>query len=846
MEVTTPIQPRGLSDFEAENRLARFGPNQLQFSRESTLFKIALGVFKEPVFQLLCVAGLVYFLLGDILDAAVLFVFVLLSASISILQQRRADRVLDRLRALSAPRALVVRAEVQRRIAATELVPGDLVVLAEGDRSPADTRLLSCQELHIDESLLTGESMPVEKTPQRASETGIVRLGCLVVRGQGLGRVIATGLHTEFGKIGQTAVKLTEPPGRLDRDIGRLVRIFTVCAVVVSLIVFGATYRVAGDGVAAMLAGITAAMGLIPEEFAVVLVTFMAMGAWRISQHHVLTRRRTAIERLGSATVLCTDKTGTLTQNQMRVVLLSTDGRAIERIHDQSSQSARKLLADAARACAERSADPTDRAILDCHYDTLKETREIHADLVVRTYSLSADFTAMTTVSQQASERLTVVMKGAPEAVLSCCQLSAVRRSEIDATIAEMANQGSRVIGVGTTELDRNTLLPAHQREFRLSFSGLIGLADPLRPLVPEAIGRCKTAGIRVVMITGDHPVTARVISEEAGLVDRGQMNSLTQIITGDALEQMSESELAQRIETCCIYARIKPNQKLRIVQAYQRAGHVVAMTGDGVNDSPALKAADIGIAMGRRGTDVAREAAALVLLDDDFSSIVHAIERGRQIYQNLRKAIGFIVTIHIPIAGLAALPGLLGLAPILLPVHIAFMEMIIDPAGSFVYESQRSANDLMRQPPRDSRAAIFSYELFMKSMIQGAAALLVLALAAAWALSLPIDQTGVRSLVFVGLVASGLAIVTVNLLGDRPAYDLVKTPNVALLVISCVTVGLLLLIFLIPGLRTAFHFASVTPFYFLAALAVGWFNYAVLRVIQKCLKSERVFTFRR
>jgi Ca2+-transporting ATPase len=320
-------------------------------------------------------------------------------------------------------------------------------------------------------------------------------------------------------------------------------------------------------------------------------------------------------------------------------------------------------------------------------------------------------------------------------------------------------------------------------------------------------------------------------------------MDLKTQIITGDALELMSESELAQRIETCCIYARIKPNQKLRIVQAYQRAGHVVAMTGDGVNDSPALKAADIGIAMGCRGTDVAREAAALVLLDDDFSSIVHAIERGRQIYQNLRKAIEFIVTIHIPIAGLAALPGFLGLPPILLPVHIAFMEMIIDPAGSFVYESQRSADDLMRQPPRDPRAAIFSCELLMKSAIQGLAALLVLALAAAWALSLPIDQTEARSLVFVSLVASGLAIVTANLLGDRPARDLVKTPNLALLVIGGVTVGLLLLIVLIPGLRAAFHFAAVAPLWFLAALTVGWLNYAILRTIQRFFKSERAST---
>lgn len=843
MEVISTIQPRGLTDDEAENRRILFGHNQLEFSKKPTLFKIALGVFKEPVFQLLCAAGLVYFLLGDILDAAVLSIFVLLSASISILQQRRADRVLDRLRALAAPRALVVRAAAQRRIAATQVVPGDLVVLAEGDRVPADIRLLSCQELYIDESLLTGESMPVQKMPQQRNETGMVRLGCLVVRGQGLGRVIATGLRTEFGKIGQAAVRLTEPPGRLERDIGRLVRIFTACAAVVSLMVFAANYGVVGDAVAAILAGITAAMGLIPEEFAVVLVTFMAMGAWRISQHHVLTRRRTAIERLGSATVLCADKTGTLTQNQMQVALLSTDGRTVERIHGKPSQRAQQLLSDAARACAEHSADPTDRAILDCHDDTRKGAQEIQADLGTKTYGLTAEFPAMTTVSLQSSGRLRVVMKGAPEAVLSCCPLLTARRSEIYTTIAEMASQGSRVLGVATAEWDRCTPLPAGQQEFRLSFSGLIGLADPLRPLVPEAIGRCKTAGIRVVMITGDHPVTALAISEQAGLVDRRATDPQTLIITGDVLEQMSESELAQRIENCCIYARIKPNQKLRIVQAYQQAGHVVAMTGDGVNDSPALKAADIGIAMGCRGTDVAREASALVLLDDDFSSIVYAIERGRQIYQNLRKAIGFIVTIHIPIAGLAALPGFIGLAPLLLPVHIAFMEMIIDPAGSFVYESQRSADDLMRQPPRDPRAAILSYQLLIKSVIQGLAVLLVLALAAAWALNLPIDQAEVRSLVFVGLVASSLAIVTANLLGDRPTWDLVKTPNIALLVISAVAVGLLHLIVWIPGLRSAFHFAAVAPWWFLAALAVGWFNYVILRLIQKFFRSERAST---
>ncbi|NBW00429.1 MAG: cation-translocating P-type ATPase [Betaproteobacteria bacterium] len=834
MEVIASIRPRGLTDHEAEQRLIRFGPNQLPRTGQSTLFKVLIEVLKEPVFQLLCVAGLIYFVLGNIIDAAVLSVFVALSASISIIQQRRADRVLDSLRELASPRAFVVRADQHRRIAARDVVPGDLVVLAEGDRVPADVRLLSCQEFYLDESLLTGESVPVEKWSGKSDETGIARLGCLAVRGNAVGRVIATGTYTEFGKIGLAATQVTDPPGQLESDIGRLVRMFTVLAIVVSLVVFGLAYRAADDWVAALLAGITAAMGLIPEEFAVVLVTFMAMGAWRISQHHVLTRRKTAIERLGSATVLCVDKTGTLTLNQMQVLALSTDGRAIVDTRDRLSEASRQLVTNAALACSEHSMDPTERAILDLYGDGSGCAEPTQDEAIVRAYALSAEFSAVTNVRRQNSDQLTVAMKGAPEAVLPCCDLSEENARQVLKTASDMARQGYRVLAVARADWGCADPLPEYQREFYLNFSGLIGLADPLRPRIPEAIARCKTAGIRVVMITGDHPATALAISQEAGVVDQDLVSEAPIVITGDALEQMSDSELEQKIECCSVYARIRPNQKLRIVQAYQRMGHVVAMTGDGVNDSPALKAADIGIAMGHRGTDVAREAADLVLLNDDFTSIVLAIERGRQIYQNLRKAIAFIVTIHIPIAGLAALPGFFGLAPILLPVHIAFMEMIIDPAGSFVYESQESADDLMRRPPRDRSQAIYSQGLFLKSALQGLTVLVALLLAAGAMLIFAFDQAVLRSLLFISLVTSGLVIVTVNLLEDRPAINLVKSPNIALLLISSATVGMLVLALFVPWLRAAFHFAPLEPAWFLAALALGWFNYIVLKVIHQ------------
>ncbi|MBU3724092.1 MAG: cation-translocating P-type ATPase [Burkholderiaceae bacterium] len=824
--------PGGLSESEAAFRLARDGPNLLPQAGARSLMRIALSVLREPVFQLLLAAGLLYFFLGELIDALVLSVFVLLSAAISIIQQKRADRVMESLRHLSAPRAIVIRGGIQRRIPARALVRGDLILLSEGDRVAADAILLESRELQVDESLLTGESVPVEKSELRQEEACRVFLGTLVVRGRGVAQVTATGVATEFGRIGLSVQRIEERPGRLSLDIRKLVKFFTLSAILVSILVFLFYWRSTNDWVTAALSGITAAMGLIPEEFAVVLTAFMAMGAWRLSRHEVLTRQSSAIETLGAATVLCTDKTGTLTLNEMRVVAVSPLGDGIVDIGSIDPASVKQFMRHAVLACEPNPLDPMEKAIhalYQVHYDVPPSAKP---GAIVRAYGLSPEFSAMTNVWPGPTDGLqAAVMKGAPEVVLQCCGLTPSRAAEILQTASRMADRGLRVLAVAARDL-RSAELPDHQCDLDLDFVGLIGLADPLRPSVPAAVLQCRSAGIRVVMITGDYPATAVAIAQQAGILSE-QDDPDRVLMTGEQLDQMPDGALASRIQQVLVFARIKPIQKLRIVQMLQQAGEVVGMTGDGVNDAPALKAADIGIAMGVRGTDVAREAAVLVLLQEDFGAIVKAIARGRQIYANLRKAVGFIVSIHIPIAGLAVLPVLLGLPPVFFPVHIAFMEMVIDPAGSFVYESEVADADLMQRPPRSREEFIYPLPLMTKSMLQG---LLVLAMTLAAYLvvrSLHADETLVRGMVFVGLVASGLAIISINMHRRHGLQILGREANPAFLLIVAATLMILSLLFLVPTLREVFHFGALSPLLFISALGFGLVNYGLLRITE-------------
>ncbi len=734
--------------------------------------------------------------------------------TITLVQERKTERALTALRDLSSPRALVVRGGERRRIAGREVVRGDLLVLAEGDRVPADARLVGGGLLELDESMLTGESVAVSKSGAEAR----VFAGTLVVRGQGLAEVSATGLKTEMGRIGTALASLESGRTPLQQEVGRIVRTISfvglgLCAALVLL------YGLRGDGwLQGLLAGIALAMAVLPEEFPVVLTVFLAIGAWRISKSRVLTRRLPAVEALGSATVLCTDKTGTLTENRMRVARLQA-GEALHVVDGAGLPEAVHEVVEFGILASQRDPfDPMERAFHALGQDALRGTEHLHEEWeLVREYPLSPELLAMSHVWRSPDgAQLVVAAKGAAEAIADLCHLDASAQAVLRAHVAEMGADGLRVLGVARAFFAAREL-PSIQHDFDFELVGLVGLADPVRAGVPAAVAECTAAGVRVVMITGDSPETARAIARTIGLDDSQPP------LTGRELEALSDDELARRLPGLHIFARVVPEQKLRLVQALRAQGEVVAMTGDGVNDAPALKAAHIGVAMGGRGTDVAREAAALVVTDDDFSSIVAAVRLGRRIYDNLRRAMAYVVAVHVPIAGLSLLPVLLGWPLVLFPVHIVFLELVIDPACSIAFEAEPEEPGLMRRPPRKVGASLFSRKLLWMSLLQGAC-LLAVTLAV---FRLGWKQTGsessARALAFAALIAGNVALILVNRSWERSLFATLVTRNMASWAVILGASAMLVLVLEVPFLRELFHFGPVAGAHLALALGAGF-----------------------
>jgi Ca2+-transporting ATPase len=769
----------GLSSSEAAARLKTFGPNELPNPDRRNFARIAFDVVRQPMFALLLVGGVVYFLLGEPIDAIILALFASLSVSISIIQETRSEHVLESLRSLASPRATVVRDGTRQRIAGRDVVPGDIMCLAEGDRVPADAILLEGEDLLADESLLTGESVPVRK---KAAATAVpwgvpggddlpfAFAGTLIARGAGTARVVATGLRSEMGKIGQALQGITLEQPKLQAQLRWLVRDFALMGIAVAglaVLLFG---LLRGSWLQAALGGIAIGMSVLPEEIPLVLAVFMAMGAWRISRARVLTRRASAIETLGSATVLCTDKTGTLTENRMRVALIVSDDACWRADTGTAPEGKlRAVLHAAVGGSAPIPTDPMDRAL----HETAALVEPAAPRELLQTHGLRPDLFATTNIWRQ-DDRGTVraSAKGAPEAIADLCHLPRPDRDKLLQTVDEFAAQGFRLLAVADAEfVSPDGVLPASQRDIPFQFVGLVGFADPLRATVPAAVRECRAAGVRVVMITGDYPATARAIADQAG-IDTGA------VLSGDELEALSDEALAAAMKTTSVFARIRPQQKLRLVEALKRDGEIVAMTGDGVNDAPAMKAAHIGIAMGGRGTDVAREASSLVLLDDDFASIVATIRLGRRIYDNLRKAIQYIVAVHIPIAGLALLPLMFGLPMMLMPIQIALLEMVIDPACSVVFEAESEEKDVMNRPPRKPNAPVLSRGAALWAAAQGLAALAIVAMALFLGARFGLPENELRAFVFAVLVLMNIGLIVVNRSFRSSLKDALLRPN--------------------------------------------------------------------
>ncbi|WP_262273281.1 cation-translocating P-type ATPase, partial [Microvirga yunnanensis] len=671
------------------------------------------------------------------------------------------ERALAALRELAEPFARVIRGGTERRLPAREVVPGDLILVGEGERLPADGILIDGDALTVDESALTGESVPVSKRPAAdvtdagdpepgGDDTPFLFAGTLNVRGQGAVHVLRTGPTTRLGRIGASLAAIGDEPTLLQKTTGRLIARLGILALGFCAVVAATYGMLRGDWVGGTLSGITLAIALLPEEFPMVLAIFMALGAFRLARHKVLVRRAAVIETLGAATVLCVDKTGTLTENRMVLTTAWWDGK-VQDLGDGSRLSGGAVdpLRKAVLASAVRPVDPMDKAVHELAAQLSPEPDGAGGPL--RTYPLRPELLAFIQVWPDSRGGVVYAAKGAPEAVFRLCRMNDEERASLDRVVAGLASRGLRVLGVASVLVDQDHAKAPEDLAFR--FDGLIGFADPVRPDVPQSVAEAKRAGITVAMITGDYPATALEIARQAGI------DTSAGVLSGREIAELDRDGLHERVRRIRVFARVMPEQKLALVEALKANGEVVAMTGDGVNDAPALEAAHIGIAMGQRGTDVAREAADLILLDDRFVSIIGGVRLGRRIFANLRKALTYVTAIHVPIAGLALLPLLMGLPPILYPMHVILLELVIDPVCSLVFEGEPSERHAMEKPPRPASEPLFGTSQIVLGFIQGAAVLGAVLGLYVWALNADVPEMQARAVAFVALVLGNLVL---------------------------------------------------------------------------------------
>lgn len=798
----------GLTENAARQRLAQDGPNELPASQPHNLLRLMGKVVLEPMFLLLLACGGVYMALGDMHEALMLLAFVFVVMGISFVQQRRTERSLAALRDISSPRALVLRDGRAVRIAGRELVNGDIVLLVEGDRVPADLQLVESSNLTIDESMLTGESVPVMKHAESGAGlpggvASLAHAGTLVTQGTGRGLVTATGARSTLGRIGMSLGHLGDKSTPIQNETRRVVKRVALAGLTLAAALAVAYGVMRDDWLRGLLAGITFAMAVVPEELPVVLTLFLGLGAWRLARAQVLTRNMAAVELLGSTTVLCVDKTGTLTVNRMQVRRLWSEDAE----HDLAQAGAlpealHGVLEYAVLASHRHAFDPMESAIGSAGQHLLAGSEHLHGDwTLVSDYPLSRQMLAMSRVwqSPDLQERI-IAAKGAPEAIVDLCHLGLQRAAAISAAVEKMAADGLRVLGVAQAAFAMQGL-PGNQHDFAFRFIGLVALEDPVRADVPDAIAECRAAGIRVVMITGDHPNTAMSIARQAGLlVDGG-------VLTGADVDAWDDDELRRRLPEANVFCRVRPEHKLRLVQAFRANGEVVAMTGDGVNDAPALKAAHIGIAMGARGTDVAREAADLVLLNDDFGSLVTAVRYGRRVSANLRKAMVFLLAVHIPIVGLSIAPVIAGWPMLLMPVHILFLQLIIDPTCSLVFEAEPLEAGAMQGKPPRREAGLFDATVLGRGLCQGGGLLLILLGVFVLARSITRSDEASRTLVFAVLVLSAIGLIQVNRTWGLTRSGQFGPANRYFTWMSLATLALLMLVLFVPQLRSLFAF---------------------------------------
>lgn len=802
MPAVSPSEP-GLTSQDAHSLLRIHGPNRLVPDRHKTWWGVwILRPFADPMVLLLLIAGGVYFALGDHIDSAIVLAAVVPIALVSLVLEARSERALERLKGLIAPTVEVWRDATRRTIPAEEVVPGDLMFIREGNVVAADGVVTDGSQLMVDESALTGESQPVEKTVgTTGSSTDLVLAGTTVLSGRATVRVHTTGAKTRYGQIGTLVGTLQQSQTPLERAIRRMVLQLSAIALLLCVVV---TFTEVGHGLgwaAAIIAGVSLAMAAIPEEFPMVYTLYLSLGAWRLTRGNALVRRLASVETLGSVTVICADKTGTLTLGQLKLMGGETASGQVFREGEPPGAQAGTLLAAAVSACEPSPFDPLEQAILHMAQTNGIDVATLHASRLVRDYPFDTAQKYMSHVWEHPSGENQIVAKGALEGILARCQVDPTIRAQAQAANDRLASQGMRVVAIAggtlpTKSIDRDT------DERHLQFLGLLGFSDPLRPGVTEALSECRQAGIRVVMITGDHPVTAHAVADSLGLPHEHGHH----IVTGDEIDHLDDAGFRQLVQTVAIFARTRPEQKYRIVQALRAQGEVVAMTGDGINDAPALREADIGIALAQRGTEVAREAATLVLLDDNFATIVRAVREGRQIYDNLQKAFSYLIAFHMPLLFAALLIPFVGVPLLLLPVHLIWLELIVHPTASLVFEADPPAANVMQRPPRTPAQGFLSGMRPLRPLTEGTILTIGVLTLYFSCLGLGSSAEDARAVALTTLILGQLGLVLTE---RSPAQPIWRSPirgTWTLTIVNGVMFATLLIALYTPSLASLFH----------------------------------------
>lgn len=807
-----PSDITGLSEQEVITSREQFGSNTTRQKERSGWLAVLLEMLKEPMLLLLIATTIIYFILGETGEAYFMLSAIIIVSGISFYQDRRSRKALEGLQALNQPMASVIRKGTMQQVALEEIVVKDLVIVEEGNSIPADGTIVYSTDFSVNESILTGESSTVYKSA--TNDDNKIFQGTVVVTGMAIVEVTSVGITTRLGKLGESLKEIKQEDTPLQIQIRKFVNKMAIAGVIVFLLVWLINYIMSGYLLDSLLKGLTLAMSILPEEIPVAFTTFMALGAWRLMQKGIIVKRVITIETLGSATEICVDKTGTITENKMELkAIYIFKTKEIYESNNWQTSEAVTLITNAMWASEPIPFDPMEKALHDM-YASLAHTDERLNFKLVHEYPLEGRPPMMTHVHENSSGETIIAAKGAPEAILAVSMLSNDERNSIIKEIQHMAQQGYRVLGVATTTVHGNNY-PAIQQELKFDFNGLVAFYDPPKANIKEVFKKFYNAGIRVKIITGDNTATTLAIAEKAGFKNGAAA------VEGDELSKMDEATLTKKLRTTHIFTRMFPEAKLRIINALKNDHQVVAMTGDGVNDGPALKAAHIGIAMGKKGSEVAKHAAALVLANDDLSKMIDAIALGRKIYTNLKKAIQYIVSIHIPIILTVALPLFFGwLYPnIFTPVHVIFLEIIMGPTCSIVYENEPMEKNTMLQPPRPFTTTFLSFREMLISIAQGCIITAGVLSIYQYCVLHGYDENSTRAMVFTTLLFANIFLTLVNRSLYYSFFATLRYRNNLLLTVIIVTLLMLAIILYLPPVSSFFAVVSLTGMQLLVCL---------------------------